>query len=81
LAEAVFAQTGIKIAPIGTPKHPTPSAPTPSGPYAQMRRTFRRRHSTKTNLEIRSKAGRSPSSAVTASMPSRSFRLCEHASL
>jgi catalase len=32
LAEAVSAQTGIKIAPIGTPKHPTPSAPTPSGP-------------------------------------------------
>ena len=31
-AEAVSAQTGIKIAPIGTPKHPTPSAPTPSGP-------------------------------------------------
>jgi catalase len=28
----VSAQTGIKIAPIGTPKHPTPSASTPSGP-------------------------------------------------
>jgi catalase len=32
LAEAVSAQTGIKIAPFGTPKNPTPSAPTPSGP-------------------------------------------------
>jgi catalase len=32
LAEAVSAQTGIKIAPVGTPKNPTPSAPTPSGP-------------------------------------------------
>jgi catalase len=32
LAEAVSAQTGIKVAPIGTAKNPTPSAPTPSGP-------------------------------------------------
>jgi catalase len=32
LAEAVSAQTGINIAPIGTPQDPTPSAPTPSGP-------------------------------------------------
>ena len=32
LAEAVSIQTGIKIAPVGTPKTPTPSAPTPSGP-------------------------------------------------
>jgi catalase len=32
LAEAVSARTGIKIAPVGTPKNPTPSAPTPSGP-------------------------------------------------
>jgi catalase len=32
LAEVVSLQTGIKIAPIGTPKNPTPSAPTPSGP-------------------------------------------------
>jgi catalase len=32
LAEAVSSQTGIKIAPFGTPKNPTPSAPTPSGP-------------------------------------------------
>jgi catalase len=32
LAEAVSAQTGIKVAPLGTPKKPTPSAPTPSGP-------------------------------------------------
>jgi catalase len=32
LAEAVSAQTGIKIAPVGTPENPTPSAPTPSGP-------------------------------------------------
>jgi catalase len=32
LAEAVSTQTGIQIAPVGTPKNPTPSAPTPSGP-------------------------------------------------
>jgi catalase len=32
LVEAVSAQTGIEIAPVGDPKHPTPSAPTPSGP-------------------------------------------------
>jgi catalase len=32
LAGAVSAQTGIKVAPVGTPKKPTPSAPTPSGP-------------------------------------------------
>ena len=32
LAQAVSAQTGIKIAPVGTSKNPTPSAPTPSGP-------------------------------------------------
>ena len=32
LAEAVSVQTGIKIAPVGTPENPTPSAPTPSGP-------------------------------------------------
>ena len=32
LAQAVSAQTGIKVGPIGTPENPTPSAPTPSGP-------------------------------------------------
>jgi catalase len=32
LAEAVSAQTGIQIAPVGDPENPTPSAPTPSGP-------------------------------------------------
>jgi catalase len=32
LAEAVSTQTGIAVAPVGTPKDPTPSAPTPSGP-------------------------------------------------
>jgi hypothetical protein len=32
LAEAVSAQTGIEIAPVGSPENPTPSAPTPSGP-------------------------------------------------
>jgi hypothetical protein len=32
LAEAVSTQTGIKVAPLGTPQKPTPSAPTPSGP-------------------------------------------------
>ena len=32
LAQAVSAQTGIEIAPVGTPENPTPSAPTPSGP-------------------------------------------------
>jgi catalase len=32
LAEAVSAQTGIAIAPMGTPRAPTPSAPDPSGP-------------------------------------------------
>jgi catalase len=32
LADAVSAQTGIKVAPVGTPRNPTPSAPTPSGP-------------------------------------------------
>ncbi|MGI8839218.1 MAG: catalase [Caulobacteraceae bacterium] len=32
LAEAVSAQTGIAIAPVGTPANPTPSAPSPSGP-------------------------------------------------
>lgn len=32
LAQAVSAQTGIKVAPVGTPENPTPSAPTPSGP-------------------------------------------------
>ncbi len=32
LAKAVSAQTGIKIAPVGTAENPTPSAPTPSGP-------------------------------------------------
>ena len=31
LAQAVSAQTGIKVAPVGTPENPTPSAPTPSG--------------------------------------------------
>jgi catalase len=31
LAKEVSAQTGIKIAPVGTPRNPTPSAPTPSG--------------------------------------------------
>jgi catalase len=32
LAEAVSAQTGIMVSPVGTPNKPTPSAPTPSGP-------------------------------------------------
>src|SRR5271156_928426 len=32
LAQAVSAQTGIKVAAVGTPENPTPSAPTPSGP-------------------------------------------------
>jgi catalase len=32
LAAAVSAQTGIEIAPVGTPENPTPSAPTPSAP-------------------------------------------------
>ena len=32
LAQAVSVQTGIKIAPVGTPENPTPSAPSPSGP-------------------------------------------------
>jgi catalase len=32
LAAAVSAQTGIEIAPVGTPENPTPSAPTRSGP-------------------------------------------------
>jgi catalase len=32
LAQKVSAQTGIKIAPMGTPQNPTPSAPDPSGP-------------------------------------------------
>ena len=32
LAEAVSLQTGIAIAPVGTPDNPAPSAPTPSGP-------------------------------------------------
>ncbi|HEY8336893.1 MAG TPA: catalase [Tardiphaga sp.] len=32
LAQAVSAQTGIAIAPVGDAKNPTPSAPTPSGP-------------------------------------------------
>ena len=32
LAQAVCDQTGIAIAPAGTPQAPTPSAPTPSGP-------------------------------------------------
>jgi len=32
LAQAVSAQTGIAVAPIGNAKNPTPSAPTPSGP-------------------------------------------------
>ena len=32
LAQAVSAQTGIRIAPVGTPENPTPSAPSPSGP-------------------------------------------------
>jgi catalase len=32
LAEAVSAQTGIEIAPVGNPENPTPSAPSPSGP-------------------------------------------------
>ncbi len=31
LAKAVSTQTGIKVAPVGTPRNPTPSAPTPSG--------------------------------------------------
>jgi catalase len=35
LAEAVSTQTGIKIAPVGTPKAPAPSAPTSSGPLRQ----------------------------------------------
>lgn len=32
LAQRVSAQTGIAVAPIGTPEAPTPSAPDPSGP-------------------------------------------------
>jgi catalase len=32
LAASVSTQTGIAIAPVGTPENPTPSAPTPSGP-------------------------------------------------
>src|SRR6202045_3177205 len=32
LAKAVSAQTGIKLAPVGTREKPTPSAPSPSGP-------------------------------------------------
>lgn len=32
LADRVSAQTGIEVAPSGTPEAPTPSAPTPSGP-------------------------------------------------
>jgi catalase len=32
LAQSVSAQTGIAIAPMGTPEAPTPSAPDPSGP-------------------------------------------------
>ena len=32
LAQVVSAQTGIPIAPMGTPRAPTPSAPDPSGP-------------------------------------------------
>jgi len=32
LAQAVSAQTGIRVARVGTSKNPTPSAPTPSGP-------------------------------------------------
>jgi catalase len=32
LAQAVSAQTGVAIAPVGTAKNPTPSAPNPSGP-------------------------------------------------
>ncbi|MEJ0019981.1 MAG: hypothetical protein WDN25_26215 [Acetobacteraceae bacterium] len=32
LAAKVAAQTGIAVAPIGTPEAPTPSAPDPSGP-------------------------------------------------
>jgi catalase len=35
LAKAVSVQTGIAIAPIGTPKKPTPSTPTPSGPLRE----------------------------------------------
>jgi catalase len=32
LAQAVSAQTGIAVAPVGTARNPTPSAPSPSGP-------------------------------------------------
>jgi catalase len=32
LAQRISAQTGIAVAPIGTPEAPTPSAPDPSGP-------------------------------------------------
>jgi catalase len=35
LAKAVSTQTGIKVAPVGTPGNPTPSAPTPSGPLRE----------------------------------------------
>ena len=32
LADAISLKTGIKVAPVGTPRNPTPSAPSPSGP-------------------------------------------------
>ena len=40
LARAVSAQTGLKIAPVGTPKNPTPSAPSPSGPLRPGAKTL-----------------------------------------
>lgn len=41
LAQAVSEQTGIPIAPVGTPKRPTPSAPTPSGPLRPEAKTMK----------------------------------------
>src|SRR6202023_2641096 len=40
LAEAVSAQTGIEIAPVGNPENPTPSAVTPSGPLRPEAKHF-----------------------------------------
>jgi catalase len=40
LAQAVSAQTGIKIKPVGTPDNPAPSAPTPSGPLRPQAKTL-----------------------------------------
>ncbi len=40
LAKAVSAQTGIAIAPVGTPANPTPSAPSPSGPLRPAAKTL-----------------------------------------